>query len=88
MRGTVPGAAIGTLFAASVALGAEEGVIVEVVTMDPARKTDAELSCRGYWARDVPWVLKLFRVVEAIGGVWYGLSGERKRRARQVSSGG
>jgi N-carbamoylputrescine amidase len=68
-------------------LGAEEGVIVENVILDPARKTDAEPSCRGRWAMDVPWTANLFRVVEAIGGAWYNLSSERKKRAREISSG-
>lgn len=66
-------------------LGAEEGVLVEEVTLDPARKTGMPPACRGRWARDVHWAMNQFRLVEACGKAYYALSGERKRRAKEVS---
>lgn len=67
-------------------LGKEEGVIVEEVTLDPSRKTDERPACRGRWSRKVPWAMNQFRIIEAIGGMSYRLSRERKRRAREISS--
>jgi len=67
-------------------LGSEEGVIVEEVTLDPSRKTGVKPTCRGRWARKEPWVINVFRLVEAMGSAWYGMSGERKRRALEISS--
>lgn len=67
-------------------LGSEEGVIVEEVVLDPSRKTGRVPACHGRWARKEPWVINLFRLVEAAGSAWYGMSGERKRRALEISS--
>jgi len=66
-------------------LGSDEGVIVEKVTLDPARKTGACPECHGRWAREVPAAINLWRLVEAMGAAWYRLSGERRRRALEVS---
>jgi hypothetical protein len=66
-------------------MGAEEAVIVETVTLDPARKKTDEPVCHGRWAMQLPWPVNLFRLVEAIGGFWYEHSRERKRRARETS---
>ena len=68
-------------------LGGEEGVIVQDVTLDPARKTDARPVCSGRWAMKEPAAINLFRLVEASGSTWYRFSGERKRRAREISCG-
>ncbi|MBC7248158.1 MAG: carbon-nitrogen hydrolase family protein [Actinobacteria bacterium] len=62
-----------------------EGVIVEEVTLDPARRVEAVLSLRGRWALKVPRAMNQFRFIEAAGKGFYLLSRERRRRARQVS---
>lgn len=67
-------------------LGEEEGVIVEEVTLDPSRKTGVCPTCYGRWSMKMPWVMNQFRLIEAMGSTWYRLSGERKRRAREISS--
>lgn len=67
-------------------LNKEEGVIVEGVTLDPDRKAVTPPAGRGRWSHKVPWQMNQFRLFEAIGGLQYRLSGERKRRARQISS--
>ena len=67
-------------------LGGEEAVIVEDVIMDASRKTNSQLECKGRWTGDFPWGIKIWRQVEAMGRIWYSLSSERKRRAREISS--
>ncbi len=66
-------------------LGAEEGFVIADVTLDPARKTGIIPPCRGRWAREVPWAIRQWQLVEIMGSAWYRLSGERKRRAREIS---
>ncbi len=67
-------------------LGKEEGVIVEDVTLDPARKTGTIPTFRGRWSHEVPWQMNQFRLFEFLGGLSYRFNGERKRRAREISS--
>ena len=67
-------------------LGDEEAVIVEDVILDTSRKTNSKLECKGRWTGDFPWGIKIWRQAEAMGRVWYSLSSERKRRAREISS--
>lgn len=69
-------------------LSDKEGVIVEDVTLDPSRKTHTPPQCWGRWAIKVPRQTKVFRAVEAFGGLSYSLSSERKKRAREISSAG
>ncbi len=69
-------------------LGDGEGVIVEEVLLDPARKTGAVPDRRGRWALKVPLAMNQFRLIEAAGKAYYLLSRERRRRARQVSGQG
>jgi len=64
----------------------EEGVIVEDVTLDPARKTGTPPTGHGRWSHKVPWQMNQFRLFEFIGGLSYRHSSERKRRAREISS--
>jgi N-carbamoylputrescine amidase len=66
-------------------LGGEEGVIVEDVVLDPARKTHACTECRGRWTGRFPWGIRIWKYVEAAGSLWYRLSSERKRRASAIS---
>ncbi len=68
-------------------LGAEEKVIVEDVTLDPARKTRVAPRTHGRWAMELPWKVNAFRFVEFCGEIWYSMSAERKRRAREISGG-
>jgi N-carbamoylputrescine amidase len=67
-------------------LGDGEGVIVEEVVLDPRRKTGLRPPCYGRWSRKMPWVMNQFRLIEAMGSAWYRHSGERRRRAREISS--
>ncbi len=66
-------------------LGNEEGVIVEEVTLDPSRKTGACPACYGRWVRKVPLAINQWRLLEAMGAIYYRLSGERRRRAEEIS---
>lgn len=67
-------------------LGNEERVIIEEVTLDPARKIRKPPRCYGRWALEGPWFKNGARVIEALGRLWYTLSFERKKRARLISS--
>jgi N-carbamoylputrescine amidase len=67
-------------------LGREEGVIVEEITLDPSRKKGACPACRGRWAIKMPLPMYEFILIEALGKISYRLSGERKRRAREIAS--
>jgi N-carbamoylputrescine amidase len=67
-------------------LGNEEAVIVEDVILDPSRKTHSKPACKGRWAGDFPWGIKIWRQVEAMGSTWYRFSSERKKKAREISS--
>jgi len=67
-------------------LGAEPGVLVEDVVLDPSRKKGDEPACHGRWSRPLPWSANLFRLAEIAGSAWYERSDERRRRAREVSS--
>jgi N-carbamoylputrescine amidase len=67
-------------------LAQDEGVLVEDVTLDPARKTSTPPTGHGRWSRKVPWAMNQFRLFEAIGGLSYRFNSERKRRAREISS--
>ena len=67
-------------------LGNEERVIVEEVTLNPARKIRKPPRCYGRWALEGPWFRNAVIGVEALGRLWYTLSLQRKRRARLISS--
>jgi N-carbamoylputrescine amidase len=69
-------------------LGDKEGVIVEDVMLDSSRKTHTQPQCRGRWAMKLPWQIRQWRLVEAIGSIWYMRNSKRKKRAREVSSQG
>lgn len=69
-------------------LGDEEGVIVGEVTLDPERKTKCPPHCRGRWSKQEPIIFNAFRLFEGAGAVWYQLSGERRRRALEISGRG
>lgn len=66
-------------------LGAEPGMLVDDVVLDPARKRHQAPECHGRWAKKLPRAMHLFRLAEAAGGVYYRLSPERRARARAVS---
>jgi len=67
-------------------LTGEEGVIVEEIALDPALHKGVRPPTCGRWAMKTPWLMNQFRVIEAMGSTYYRLSGERRRRARQISS--
>ena len=67
-------------------LGAEEGVILAEVSLDPRRKKTPSLR-RGHWLRKMPWGTSLFcGLVEAAGRSRYRRSTARRERARAASS--
>jgi len=65
----------------------QEGVIVEDVTLDPARKTNSATRRRGRWNRNETWSKKIFVLAEATGRIWYRFKRERKQKARAISAG-
>jgi N-carbamoylputrescine amidase len=67
-------------------LGDAAAVIVEDVLLDPARKASELSQSQGRWFGPTPWPTRAFVVYEAIGALWYSLSGERRCRARAISS--
>lgn len=67
-------------------LGDEEGVVVEEVRLDPARRKEEVPPPRGRWAFQVPWAMNQFRLIEAVGRASYRLSRERRRRARRIGN--
>jgi len=67
-------------------MGNEEGLIVEDVTLDPSRKTGTMPPCYGRWAVKNRIPIPAPQAIEAVGKTWYSLSGERKKRARQISA--
>jgi N-carbamoylputrescine amidase len=69
-------------------MGNEEGLIVQDVTLDPSRKTGRTPQCYGRWAVKNRIPIPAPQVIEALGKTWYSLSGERKKRARQISAAG
>jgi N-carbamoylputrescine amidase len=70
-----------------VKLGADEGVIVEDITLNPALKKKAPPTTHGRWSMpDIPWIMNVVVLIEAIGGVCYQFSRERKLRAKAISS--
>ena len=66
----------------------QEGLIVEDVTMDPARKTKVAPTPHGQWSMKMPLPMDFARVIEMAAGTWYRLSRERRRRAKEISSRG
>jgi len=68
-------------------LGGEEGIAMDTVVLDPARKTGVWNTARGFWALDVPRVLNLSRLAEFAGKISYQRDAERKQRAREIASG-
>jgi N-carbamoylputrescine amidase len=67
-------------------LSDEEGVIIGDVTLDPARKVTTPPKRYGRWVGPVEKPVYLFPFIEMVGGLWYALSRERKRRALAISS--
>lgn len=69
------------------ALGAEPGILVEDVVLDPTRKRDPEPANHGRWSRPMPWSAVFLPALEAAGRAWYARSAERRARALAVSGG-
>jgi N-carbamoylputrescine amidase len=70
-----------------VQMGDEEGVIVEDIVINPARKTKTLPLRKGRWAVDVSLAQNIAPLTDAIPGIFYKFSAERKRRAREISAG-
>ncbi len=74
-------------------LADEEGVVVEDVALVPSRKTNRPPQRSGRWAWEdaygLPGMLRnSCPAIEAIGGLWYTASLQRRRRALQHSQAG
>jgi N-carbamoylputrescine amidase len=69
-------------------LGAQPGVLVEDVYLDPRRQVRVPPPTFGRWARPTPSAAHLMMVPEFIGRFWYQWSRARKARAREVSRAG
>ncbi len=69
-------------------IGEEEGVIVEEVSLDPRRKTRYCPPPYGRWSMKVGWAMNQFVLVEAVGGLFYRISVERRRKAKIIASSG
>jgi len=65
----------------------EEGVIIAEVTLDPAHRVK-EIPKKGGRYLESSWPGCIFPLIEAAGRIWFRLSGERKKRAREISSRG
>jgi hypothetical protein len=69
-------------------LGVDEGVIVADVLLDSALKKTVQPRTYGKWATpNVPANLKMWALLEAVYGLWYRSSAERKDRAKKISRG-
>jgi N-carbamoylputrescine amidase len=67
-------------------LGREEGVIVADVSLDPGLKKKVPPVTYGRYAMpDAHWTKNAVILIEAIYGLCYRFSSERKRRAREIS---
>jgi N-carbamoylputrescine amidase len=68
-----------------VELADQEAILVEDVTMDPARKVrklPQEASVYGRWNGPVPWDFKMFWIVEALGHLSYRRNPRRREMAK------
>lgn len=63
-----------------------EGVAVQSVVIDPVRERPLLPAMAGHWSRPMPWFTTLWRGVERLGALHYGLSRERRRLARDVQA--
>lgn len=65
-------------------LGAEQGLAVGVVTLDPARKARVLARSHGRWALAVPWFSFSYSVAAVIGARAYARNDRRIRRAETI----
>jgi N-carbamoylputrescine amidase len=68
-------------------LGAEQGIAVAEVTLDPARKVASPPQGHGRWALPVPWFSFLFPLAALLGRRAYDRSRTRAARALSASRG-
>ncbi|MBW2537885.1 MAG: carbon-nitrogen hydrolase family protein [Deltaproteobacteria bacterium] len=64
--------------------GDEQAVLVEEVTLDPARKARRPPRSYGRWSIELPRWASVMHAIEVVGSVRYRLSRERRRRARAI----
>lgn len=62
----------------------QEGVVIEEVALDPARKKKAEFKGYGKWAWEGPWQRNLPVIIEFFGKLSYDFSKVRKDKAFEV----
>jgi len=67
-------------------LGADEGIAVADVHLDPARKARSAPGCHKRWSMEIPVEMYAFIMAEVAGRIRYSLSSERKKKAREISS--
>jgi hypothetical protein len=69
-------------------LSEQEAILVEDVTIDPARKVRRlphEATRYGRWMGSVPWDFKMFWIVEALGNRSYSYNARRREKAKTVA---
>jgi len=67
-------------------LGMEEGVIVEDVVLDPARKKRIPPPSYGKWAMpNVPTTMRNWPLIESAISIWYKFNNQRRLKAREMS---
>jgi N-carbamoylputrescine amidase len=67
--------------------GSQEGILVEEISLDPARKVSTPPKTYGRWAVRLPWPERLFPLTEALGRRYYKRSDLRRQKAREISAG-
>ena len=65
----------------------EEGIIVEEVTLDPSKKSDAPPVCDGRWSMPMPWFAFLYPIAQKMGERSYNKSINRIEMAKLKSKG-
>lgn len=66
-------------------LGADEGIAMASITLDPTKKVKQAPKAFGYWSFPVPWFSFVFRVAEARGKRSYRRNKKRKLLANRIS---
>lgn len=67
-------------------LNETEDVAVQSVVIDPSRERSPLSAMAGHWSRAMPWFTTLWRGVEKLGALHYGMSRERRRLANAASN--
>ena len=71
---------------ALIQLGEDEGVAIAGIVLDPIGRPPALRATSGHWSRPMPWFTRVWRLAEACGSLYYGLSRERRLVAERTAS--